>query len=138
MSEVLSETIDSLQQPAFAELLGLQIVEATPEKVVVEVLVGKHLMNRNNVMHGGAIMALADNAGGTLSNTASGGRRQTTLESKTNFFRPLPEGERARAEATILHKGGRSMVIETRIYRADGKLAALVVQTQMPLEAPKL
>jgi acyl-coenzyme A thioesterase PaaI-like protein len=59
----------------------------------------------------------------------------TTVESKTNFFAALPVGEVAHAECTALHRGRTTMVWQTRITRADGKLAALVTQTQLVIEA---
>ena len=59
--------------------------------------------------------------------------RTATLESKTNFFAAGRDGV-VRAEATPLHRGRTTMVWQTRITRGDGKLAALVTQTQLVLE----
>jgi uncharacterized protein (TIGR00369 family) len=91
------------------------------------------LGNVNGVMHGGALMAMADNLGGraTGANLPPGGRT-TTIESKTNFFAAIPVGDVAKAECTPLHRGRSTMVWQTRITRgSDGKLAALVTQTQL-------
>jgi uncharacterized protein (TIGR00369 family) len=95
------------------------------------------LRNPNGVLHGGVLMAMADNLGGrgTMVNLAPGAST-ATIESKTNFFAPIPGGDVAHAECTPLHKGKMTMVWQTRITRgSDGKLAAMVTQTQMVIPA---
>jgi 1,4-dihydroxy-2-naphthoyl-CoA hydrolase len=103
--------------------------------VVAQVVVREDLTNRNGVLHGGAIMAIADNLAGTATfiNLPEGGGT-TTIESKTNFFAAIPSGDTLRAECTPLHRGRTTMVWQTRITRGDGRLAALVTQTQMILQ----
>lgn len=119
-------------QPPFALHLGLRLVSASPERVEAELPVAPALLNRNGTLHGGAVMGLADNLGGTLTFLNLGeGEGTSTIESKTNFFRPVAGGDVARAVSTLLHKGRRTVVVETRIFTGGGKLAALVVQTQM-------
>jgi 1,4-dihydroxy-2-naphthoyl-CoA hydrolase len=78
------------------------------------------------------VMALADNLGGTatMANLPKGGRT-ATIESKTNFFAAIPAGDTAHAECTPLHRGRSTMVWQTRITRNDGRLCALVIQTQI-------
>jgi len=122
-------------QPAFAEFLGLKITSVTPERVTAELKARDDLNNRHGIMHGGAIMALADNLGGTCA-TANlpPGHGTTTIESKTNFFAPVPVGDVARAECTPLHVGKSTIVLQTKITRSDGRLCALVTQTQMVLK----
>ncbi|RID93232.1 PaaI family thioesterase [Gemmobacter lutimaris] len=121
-------------QPPFARLLGLRLVSATPDRVEAEFEVTEALGNRNGVLHGGAIMGVADNMGGTATFlNLRDGDGTVTVESKTSFFRPVALGTTARAVTEPLHKGRKTMVWQTRILRADGKLAALVVQTQMVL-----
>ncbi|WP_114964528.1 PaaI family thioesterase [Alkalilacustris brevis] len=122
-------------QPPFARFLGMRVVSFDTECVVAEMEVSDVLANRNGVLHGGAIMALADNLGGTATFlNIRPDQGTTTLESKTNFFRPVPIGETLRAEARALHKGRRTMVWQTVLTRSDGKVAAIVTQTQMVLE----
>lgn len=123
-------------QPPFARALGLRITHVALDRVEAEMLVTHALSNRNGTLHGGAFMALADNLGGTATflNLAEG-EGTSTLESKTNFFRPLAVGETARAVAIPLHKGRSTMVWQTTISTQDGKLAAIVTQTQMILRA---
>jgi 1,4-dihydroxy-2-naphthoyl-CoA hydrolase len=80
-------------------------------------------------------MALADNLGGTCATAnLKPGQQTTTIESKTNFFAAVPIGDVAKAECIALHRGRTTMVFQTRITRNDGKLCALVTQTQMVLE----
>ena len=125
-------------QPPFAKFLGIKIIEITPDRVLAELVVREDLNNRFGIMHGGAIIALADNCGGTAaSDNLKDGQTTTTIESKTNFFAAVPIGDVARAECTALHKGRTTMVWQTRITRNDGRLCALVTQTQMVLERKK-
>ena len=129
---------DAKKQPPFAEFLGLKITHVSPERVTAELPVGEAFNNRFGIMHGGAIMALADSVGGTatIANLAAG-MRTTTIESKSNFFAAIPVGETAYAECTPLHRGRTTMVWQTRITRQDGRLAALVTQTQLVIDASK-
>jgi uncharacterized protein (TIGR00369 family) len=119
-------------QPPFFRLLGAKIVEASPDRVVAELLVRDELANRNGGLHGGAVMAVADNLGGTATFlNLPEGAGTTTIESKTNFFAAVALGDTLRAECTWLHRGRTTMVWQTRITRGDGKLAAMVTQTQL-------
>ena len=121
-------------QPPFAVTLGLRITRATPDRVEAELRVTEALSNRNGTLHGGAFMALADNLGGTATFlNLKDGEGTSTLESKTNFFRTLAVGDTAHAVTVPLHKGRSTMVWQTTISAGDGKLAAIVTQTQMIL-----
>ena len=124
-------------QPPFANLIGMKITHFSKDKVVAELAVREELNNRFGALHGGAVMALADNLGGTatIANLPKGGRT-ATIESKTNFFASIPVGDIAHAECTPLHRGRTTMVWQTRIIRGDGKLAAIVTQTQIVLPKP--
>lgn len=125
----------AFDQPAFARLLGFRLVSAEPDEVLAELSVTEDLSNRNGVMHGGAIMALADNIGGTATMiNLPQGKTTTTLESKTNFLRPIRIGDTARARCVPLHKGRTTMVWQTTITRGDGKPAAIVTQTQVVID----
>jgi 1,4-dihydroxy-2-naphthoyl-CoA hydrolase len=123
-------------QPAFAELIGMKITHVSLDKVTAELFVRDELENRMGVLHGGAIMAFADNLGGTatIANLPDGART-ATIESKTNFFAPIPIGDTAHAECTPLHRGRSTMVWQTRITRNDGRLCAIVTQTQIVILA---
>ena len=121
----------------FSDLLGVELIEVTPERVVARMKVRPELCTRPAVLHGGAVMALADTLGGvaTVANLAAG-QWTTTIESKTNFLAAVPEGETATAECTALHRGKTTMVWQTKISREDGRIAAYVTQTQLVL-APR-
>jgi 1,4-dihydroxy-2-naphthoyl-CoA hydrolase len=125
-------------QPPFAELMGMKITHVSRDKVLAELFVRDVLENRMGVLHGGAVMAFADNLGGTatMANLPEGART-ATIESKTNFFAPIPIGDTARAECTPLHRGRSTMVWQTRITRSDGRLCAIVTQTQIVIPAGK-
>jgi 1,4-dihydroxy-2-naphthoyl-CoA hydrolase len=125
------------QQPPFARLMGLELVEVTRDRVVAQVMVREELTNRNGGLHGGAAMGIADNLGGTATFVNMPvGAGTTTIESKTNFFAAVPAGDTIRAECTPLHRGRTTMVWQTRIIRSDGRLAAIVTQTQL-ITAPR-
>ena len=122
----------------FAKLLGLELITVTPERVEAVLRVREELCTRPAVLHGGALMALADTLGAmaTVANLAEG-ITTTTIESKTNFFAAIPVGDTARAECTPLHRGRTTMVWQTRVTRGDGRLAALVIQTQLVIPATR-
>ena len=123
------------KQPAFAIFLGMKMTHVSAERVTAELPMREELNNRFGIMHGGAIMALADNCGGTAASAnLKEGQSTTTIESKTNFFAAIPLGDIAKAECTPLHRGRTTMVWQTRITRGDGKLCALVTQTQLVLD----
>jgi 1,4-dihydroxy-2-naphthoyl-CoA hydrolase len=126
------------QQPPFAQFLGMKITHVSPQRVTAELVAREELNNRFGIMHGGALMALADNLGGTAATAnLKAGQSTTTIESKTNFFAAVPIGDTAYAECTPLHRGKTTMVWQTRVTRGDGKLCALVTQTQLVLERGK-
>ncbi len=120
----------------FAKLIGLELTSVTPDKVEATLAVREDVCTRPAVMHGGAVMALADTLGAiaTVANLPEGAGT-TTIESKTNFFGAIPMGQTARAECTPLHRGRTTMVWQTRVMREDGKVAAIVTQTQLVLPA---
>jgi 1,4-dihydroxy-2-naphthoyl-CoA hydrolase len=125
----------SVKQPPFAKLVGITITHVSPERINAELPVRDEITNGRGILHGGAIMALADNLGGhaTVVNLKPG-FATTTIESKTNFFAALLTGDTAHAECTPLHRGRTTMVWQTRITRDDGRLAAVVTQTQLVIE----
>jgi 1,4-dihydroxy-2-naphthoyl-CoA hydrolase len=129
------DRLKALKLP-FSELLGIEFVSADKERVVAELTVRDELCTSPAVMHGGAIMAFADTVGaaGAILNLPEGAGT-TTLESKTNFIAGAPLGARLVGEALPVHRGRRTQVWTTRITTAEGRLVAVVTQTQMVLEA---
>jgi 1,4-dihydroxy-2-naphthoyl-CoA hydrolase len=115
-----------------AEHLGIRLTEASAERIAATLEVRPELCTVGKMLHGGSIMAFADTLGavGTILNLPPG-HRTTTIESKTNFFRGAPLGGRVAGESTPLHRGRTTQVWQTRVTSEDGKLIALVTQTQM-------
>jgi len=117
-----------------AKLLGVEIVEASRAKIVGKLLVRPDICTTWDTLHGGAIMAFADTLGatGAFLNLPPGAGT-TTMESKTNFIGGAKVGTVVTGESTPIHIGSRTSVWQTRITREDGKLVAIVTQTQMVL-----
>ena len=116
------------------ELLGVRFTEATKDRVVAELQIRDDLKTFGGRLHGGAIMTLADTVGATATFiNLPPGASTTTLESKSNFFAGATGGV-VRAETTPLHRGRTTMVWQTRVTDASGRLLALVIQTQMVLQ----
>ncbi len=119
----------------FSTLMGMEIVEATKGRVIGRLTVREELCTSGHILHGGAYMAFADTLGATAAFlNLRPGARTTTLESKTNFLGSARVGETITGETTLLHVGRRSSVCQTRVTNAEGRLLALVVQTQMTIE----
>jgi len=120
----------------FGKLMGFTLIKRSPERSEAELVIREELCNRRGVMHGGAVMGWADTMGGmTASAALARGQVTATIESKTNFFAPIPKGDTARAVCTPLHTGRNTIVLQTDITRGDGRLAAMVIQTQIVLPA---
>src|ERR1700751_4488509 len=112
---------------------GIRIIEADKDKLVGELDVDDRHLNNSGHVHGGALAAFADDLGGALAGlNVPPEFRTTTIESKTNIFRACARG-RLTGVAVPVHVGRRTIVLQTSIYRADGKLAAMMIQTQMVL-----
>jgi uncharacterized protein (TIGR00369 family) len=122
--------------PPFSHLLGIRLLSVAPERVTAEMAVRDDLCTTPAIAHGGSLMAFADTLGAvaTFVNLAPG-VGTTTIESKTNFFAPAPVGSVVTGECTPLHRGRRTMVWQTRLTNAEGRLLAQVTQTQMVIEA---
>jgi uncharacterized protein (TIGR00369 family) len=125
-------TIDQIQGSIpFAAALGIELLDATPDLVRAQLQWAPERCTAGGVMHGGALMALADNGGGICAflNLPEGARGTATIESKTNFLRAV-RGGAVTATTRPLHTGRTLIVLETELTRDDGKLAAKVTQTQ--------
>jgi 1,4-dihydroxy-2-naphthoyl-CoA hydrolase len=128
----MSTLVDTIP---FAKLMGVTVLEASPEKVVGELTVRDDLCTSGGILHGGAAMAFADSLGaiGAFLSLPEGAAGTTTIESKTNFLGGAKVGSRIRGETTPVHRGKRTSVWQTHITTTDGKRVALVIQTQMVL-----
>lgn len=130
------EPLEKLNQVAlpFAQLLGIRLLSAAPERILAEMPVRDELCTSPPVLHGGALMAFADTLGAyaTVLNLRDGAGT-STIESKTNFLAPAPVGTTVIGECVPLHRGKRTMVWQTRITSQEGRLLGIVTQTQMVL-----
>jgi len=115
----------------FAQALGIELLETTADQVLGRLAYAPERCTTNGLMHGGAMLALADTCGGVLAflNMPEGATGTATIESKTNFLRAVTEGA-VTATTKPLHVGRTLAVVETELTRDDGKLAAKVSQTQ--------
>jgi len=135
--DVNNDLVSLLQEriPPFSKLLDIKFLTATPERVTAEMFAREELGTSSSILHGGALMAFADTLGAcaTVINLKQG-FGTTTIESKTNFFAPAIVGTKVIGECMALHRGKRTMAWQTRITNEEGRLIALVTQTQMVLE----
>ena len=120
----------------FAKLLGIELLEATPELVRASLQWAPERCTAGGVMHGGALMGLADNCGGLCAflNLPEGAEGTATIESKTNFLRGVRDGW-VEAVSHPLHVGRTVIVVETDVRDPQDRLAARVLQTQLVLGA---
>jgi len=130
----LLEKINNHPMP-FASALGVVFESAGPERVTAKMEVRKDLCTIGAILHGGAIMALADTvaAAATFINLPQEAKGTTTIESKTNFVAAAHLGATVTATATPIHRGRRTQVWQTRIESQNGRLVAIVTQTQLVL-----
>lgn len=128
--------LQKLLAPLFPGLMGVEVVEATPERVLARMPVRPDLCTAGGICHGGAYMAFADTLGavGTLLNLGPG-QRTTTTDSSTKFIAGAKVGTTLSAECTALHRGRTTHVWQTRLLNEDGRLCAVVTQTQLILDA---
>ena len=127
----LAQAINAGNAP-FAKMMGVVMTSVAKDRVEGELKVTPEHCTIPATLHGGAIMAFADNMGGVgaFLNMPEGATT-STIESKTNFLRPIPVGETAKAVTTPVNIGRTLQVWKTEISREDGKLAAVVTQTQI-------
>ena len=133
-------TLDELQRlldPIFPGLMGVRLTALGPARVVAELAVRAELCTTGGILHGGASMAFADTLGavGTVLNLGAG-KRTTTTDSSTKFIAAARIGTTVVGECVALHRGRTTMVWQTSIRNAEGKLCTVVTQTQLVLDAP--
>lgn len=120
----------------FPGLMGVRLTEVSPERIVAELVVRPDLCTSGGILHGGACMAFADTLGalGTVVNLPDG-KMTTTTDSSTKFIAGAKAGTTVQGESIALHRGRTTMVWQTRITNADGRLCSVVTQTQLVLDA---
>ena len=129
---VVQKLVDSI----FPGLMGVRITVAEPDRIVGEMTVRPDLCTSGGTLHGGAYMAFADTLGaiGTVVNLAPG-KRTTTTDSSTKFMTGAKVGTVVTGESTPLHKGRTTQVWQTMVRNDQGKLCAVVTQTQLIMDA---
>jgi 1,4-dihydroxy-2-naphthoyl-CoA hydrolase len=119
----------------FASQLGIEVTEADPAEVRGTMAWAPELCTAGGILHGGALMAFADTLGATCAFlNLPEGAATATVESKTNFFRPVRKGHVA-ATARPLHIGRSFIVVQTELFDAEDQPVAIVTQTQAVLAA---
>ncbi|WP_213955239.1 MULTISPECIES: PaaI family thioesterase [unclassified Variovorax] len=128
-------TLQKFLDPVFPGLMGVKLAEVAPERVLATMEVRPDLCTSGGILHGGAYMAFADTLGavGTVLNLAPG-KKTTTTDSSTKFIAGARVGTVVTGESLALHRGRTTMVWQTTIKNADGKLCAVITQTQLVLD----
>lgn len=135
MSEINHESTTTARQlMPMVRLLGIEILDADPETVRGRMSWRAELCTGGGVLHGGALMALADTVGALLafSHLPEGAAGTATLSSSTNFLGAVRQGH-VDATARLLHRGRTTMVVETELVDDGGRRVAKVTQTQVVL-----
>jgi 1,4-dihydroxy-2-naphthoyl-CoA hydrolase len=129
--------VQKILDPLFPGLMGVRLTELALDRVVAEMPVRADLCTAGGILHGGASMAFADTLGavGTIVNLGPG-KRTTTTDSSTKFIAGARVNTQVVGECVALHRGRTTMVWQTTIRNAEGKLCAVVTQTQLVLDAP--
>jgi uncharacterized protein (TIGR00369 family) len=121
----------------FIELIGLKILEVNSERAVTEMPFAPQLLQLTGVFHAGALLTLADTtatlasmywSSGTLDGSAE--QFPFTIQLSTNLLRNTNHGT-VRAEATPVHRGRTTMVVETRLTDTDGRLLIVMTTTHL-------
>jgi 1,4-dihydroxy-2-naphthoyl-CoA hydrolase len=129
------DTMQKVLEPLFPGLMGVTLAELSEERVLATMEVRPDLCTAGGILHGGAYMAFADTLGavGTVLNLAPG-KKTTTTDSSTKFIAGAKAGSTVIGESVALHRGRTTMVWQTSIRNAEGKLCAVVTQTQLVLD----
>ena len=132
MDEQLTKTVHEAMP--YTGTLGIEMLAASPDEVRGRVAWEERLTTAAGLLHGGVLMGLADSVGAFCAylNLPEGSSAVATIESKTNFFSAVRSGK-VEARSRPLHRGGRTIVVETDLFDEGGKHVARVTQTQAVL-----
>ena len=124
--------VQAMLDPLFPGLMGVRLTAVAPDRITAEMPVRADLCTSGGILHGGAYMAFADTLGavGTVVNLGPG-QRTTTTDSSTKFIAGAKLGSTVTGECLALHRGRTTQVWQTMIRNADGKLCAVITQTQL-------
>ena len=129
--------VQAMLDPVFPGLMGIRLTSVAPDRITAEMVVRDNLCTSGGILHGGAYMAFADTLGavGTVLNLQRG-QSTTTTDSSTKFIAGAKVGTVVTGESIALHRGRRTQVWQTSIRNAEGRLCAVVTQTQLTIEPP--
>jgi 1,4-dihydroxy-2-naphthoyl-CoA hydrolase len=124
--------VQAMLDPLFPGLMGVRLTAVAPDRITAEMPVRADLCTGGGILHGGAYMAFADTLGavGTVVNLGAG-QRTTTTDSSTKFIAGAKLGSTVTGESIALHRGRTTQVWQTMIRNDQGKLCAVVTQTQL-------
>ncbi len=124
--------VQAMLDPLFPGLMGVRLTSVAPDRITAELVVRDNLCTGGGILHGGAYMAFADTLGavGTVVNLGEG-QRTTTTDSSTKFIAGAKVGSTVTGESIALHRGRTTHVWQTSIRNDQGKLCAVVTQTQL-------
>ena len=124
--------VQAMLTPLFPGLMGVTLTSVAPDRIEATMLVRPDLCTGGGILHGGAYMAFAYTLGavGTVVNLADG-QRTTTTDSSTKFIAGAKVGSTVTGESIALHRGRTTQVWQTMIRNDQGKLCAVVTQTQL-------
>jgi uncharacterized protein (TIGR00369 family) len=127
-------TAQAAEAAPYTGFLGIEFISASPDEVRSRLAWSADRCTAGGMLHGGALMGLADSAGGLCAflNLPADSKGTATIESKTNFLGPV-RGGYVNGVTRPLHTGKRTIVVDTELYDDDGKLVARVTQTQAVL-----
>jgi uncharacterized protein (TIGR00369 family) len=126
---------DLIQAMPFASALGIELDAADSAEVRGRLAWSAERCTAGGVMHGGALMALADSLGGICAFlNLPEGAQTTTISSSTTFMRGVRSGE-VTAVARPLHAGRTVIVVQTDLVDDEGRRVAQVTQTQAVRQA---
>jgi 1,4-dihydroxy-2-naphthoyl-CoA hydrolase len=118
----------------FAATLGIRLESAEAAEVRGSMAWAEERCTAVGTMHGGALMGFADTLGAICAFlNLPEGATTATVESKTNFFRPVRDGH-VNGNSKPLHVGRSFIVVQTELVDDDGRAVGIVTQTQAVLQ----
>ena len=129
------EALNALSPGAFPGLLGMQILEHEPGRIVAALPIRSELLAPNGFLHAAVLIGLADTACGygCRSMLPEGSAGFTTIELKANFLGTARDGD-IETRARAVHAGRTTQVWDAEVTHAQsGKTIALFRCTQAVL-----
>jgi uncharacterized protein (TIGR00369 family) len=133
---VIGDPAQIMELMPFAAMVGIELDSAEPDRVCGRLRWSEQRCTTGGILHGGALMALADSLGGVCAFlNLPEGAQTATMTSNTSFLRGA-RGD-VTAVARPLHAGRTVIVVQTDVHDGDGRMIAQVTQTQAVLSQQK-